>query len=125
MGEEVKKNWFARHKVLTGIVGVILLLGIGSAMSSTGSVSTDTADQNQGATQEAPVKKESKKLSSQEIYEKVQPGMTKEEVIKIAGHDPDNCINSDSGTFGSSETCSYGTLSLIFMNGELESKTKL
>lgn len=125
MTEEKKRNWFARHKFLTGIAVVVLLIGIGSATGgSSGSLDADT-NQKQEATREDPAKEEPKKLSSQEIYDKVQPGMTKAEVIRIAGHEPDNCIDSEDDFVGKSSTCSYGTLSLMFINDKLDSKTKL
>lgn len=53
-----KKNWFARHKILTGIAGLFLffmVIGMMSGGSSTPSTQTGSSDTNTTAEKAAPV----------------------------------------------------------------------
>lgn len=110
---------------------VVTVLAVSAlAMGASG---CDTQQQNSGGSsnnqqqgEQQPAKApEPKKASSQEIYDKVQNGMTKEQLVQIAGKEPDNCIDQDIEGIGKSSTCSYGTVSITLTNGAVSSKIKL
>lgn len=112
-------------KVLLWGGGAIVAIGVIASVAGQGGTdkggSTDS-----GTKQEQPAKApEQKKVSGDEIYNQVQNGMTKEQVVQIAGRNFDNCIDSEIAGLGTSSTCSYGSVSIIFSNGKVQSKTKL
>lgn len=132
MAEEKKQNWFAKHKVLTGILGVIVLIIIISAVSGAGKTSTTN---NTGGSNSAPATKpaepEKKKLSIDEVYGKIETGMSEAQVKQIVTSDPINCTESEMQGIGTSKFCTYGnvftektSIMVTYMNGKVNSKTK-
>lgn len=125
MAESTKSgNWFQRHKVWSVVLAIVVIAIIGSAM---GSPKTETNTNTAPAAQQEPAKQEpaATKVTSQQIYDQTQVGMTKDQVVAIAGKQPDNCIDSEIAGLGVTSTCSYGTASISFLDGKVQSKTKL
>lgn len=123
-----KKNWFLRHKVLTVVIVIVGLAIIGSAFGPPATEISNSSSSNQTNSQQAEQPKATPKpakKSSQQIYDETQVGQTKEEVIANAGHGPDNCVDSEIQGLGQSSTCSWGTLTITFIDGKVSSKTKL
>lgn len=112
-------------KVLLWGGGAVFVIAVIAAAAG-GGTKTENSSSDSGTKQEQPAKApEQKKVSGDEIYNQVQNGMTKEQVVQIAGRNPDNCIDSEIAGLGTSSTCSYGSVSIIFSNGKVQSKTKL
>ena len=112
-------------KVLLWGGGAIIAIGVIASVAGQGgnkSGGENTSETKQEQPAKAP---EPKRASSQEIYDKVRNGMSRAEVVQIAGKEPDNCIDSEIEGLGKSSTCSYGTVSITFSNGVVSSKTKL
>ncbi len=122
------RNWFARHKFLTGFLGLIILIIIISAAgggdkkdsTSSGSSSTST-----------PKTEETKKFNIDDIYAKINTGMTEAQVKDIITKDPINCTESEIQGLGTSKLCSYGnvfidsgSIMVTYNNGKVSSKTK-
>lgn len=74
-------------------------------------------------------------IDASALFERLETGMTKDEVVEIVGQDPENCTVSsvDMGELGqiSSEICSFGNalaengwLQVTFSDGELTTKFK-
>lgn len=109
--------------LLWGIGGIVAIVVVASVASGGKKATTNTGDSNAPAPQAASAKPAKK--SADEIYAAVQNGMTKEEVVQVAGRQPDNCIDSDIAGVGPTSSCSYGSVSISLINGKVTSKTKL
>lgn len=59
-----KKNWFVRHKIVTGIIVVIVVLGV---IGAAGGSKTDTSTPNTSQTQEPTKAVEATKISVTEL----------------------------------------------------------
>lgn len=117
-------NWSKVAKwIVTASIGVLVVISMANPQK-TGTTTQPPAEQNKQAEQPKATPKPPKK-SSQEIYDQVQVGMTREEVVSIAGREPENCTNSEIAGLGASSICSYGTTSIIFIENKVNSKTKL
>lgn len=117
--------------LVLGIVSIVITLMMQQAASdaldeltaptkTTPASETKEADETAGST-----------FDGATAYKKIKTGMTKAEVRKVTGVDPENCTTSEDDTFGKLETCSYGsmfkdkvTLSVTFSNGKVSDKTK-
>lgn len=130
------KNWFARHKILTGF-GVLLILGVIVSAASGSDSSTPTAsnsdDANTNTAQESAPETtpEPAKFDIEAVYAKLSTGMTKAQVEEATGKSSENCTESDMGQLGKSESCSYGnafidkgSILVIYSNDELSTKSK-
>jgi len=103
------RNWFIRHPILTGLLVLIVLGFVGSIFSN---VATPKLDFN-------------------DIYSKIETGMTEAQVEKIVTQKPINATESDMGSLGTSRICTYGnvftdkaSIMVTYMNGRVYSKTK-
>lgn len=100
--------------------GIVMMAGLALGATSCDLEGTSEQDQSKPGS-----KQEEKKVSAQEVYDKVQNGMNREQVDTIAGGAPDNCIDSEDDFVGKSSTCTYGSVTVTFINGKVDSKTKL
>lgn len=117
--------------LVLGILSIVITLLMQQALS-------DAFDEALSPTKTSPESSETKDEEADEkvfdgaaAYKKVKNGMTKSEVRKVAGVDPDNCTSSEDETFGKIETCSYGNMikddvsfSVTFSQGKVSSKSK-
>lgn len=135
MAEEKKQNWFAKHKVLTVVLGLIILGFIMIGVSGAGKTTTTTNNNAGNTGNNAPATKqaepEKKKLSINEVYGKIETGMTEAQVNQIVTSDPINCTESEIQGLGTSKLCTYGnvftektSIMITYMDGKVSSKTK-
>lgn len=140
MSEQVSKsnqekgNWFGRHKVLTVILGLMVLGFIVMGVSGTGNTTTNTNNGGNKNTTTPEAKKaepEKKKLSIDEVYGKINTGMTEAEVDAIVTSKPINCTESEMQGLGTSKFCTYGnvftegtSIMVTYNNGKVFTKTK-
>ena len=120
-------NWIKKHKIWSGIIGVILLGAVINASGGGNNANPPANNNNQAAEEPA----EKPKLDIAAFYAKVQSGMTKEEVVNLAEKDAGNCTESEIQGYGTSEVCNwYGNFgdnafaTVIFKDGKVESKSK-
>lgn len=119
-------NWIKKHKVLSIILGLIVLAIIGSASSGSSKTATTQPTASPASEQKQT---EKPKFDLPTFYGAVQNGMTKDQVIATAnGTQPTNCTESETQGFGKSETCSWNSgfnaVIVTFMNNAVGSKTK-
>lgn len=126
MAKETSTNWFARHKVLTVIL-TLVVIGVISSAAGGGNSSTNSTGKP-AAEQKAA---EKPKLDIATFYSQVQNGMTKEEVLGLANKDAGSCTESEIQGYGKTEYCNwYGNFgdnafaSVVFKDGKVESKSK-
>lgn len=104
------------------LISIIIAVAVGSDEETTTSVQYDITENESEATS-TPIPS----VSLQQIYNRVQNGMTKEEVRKIAGREPDSKDESDYG-YGKMENWTFyqGSefVSISFTNGQVDSKSK-
>jgi len=123
-----KKAWYKRVWVWIGIIVVIGII----ASAAGGSKDTPASTNNSPTTtSEAPQETKPAKWDIEAAYAKLSTGMTKAQVEEATGKTSDNCTESDMGTLGKSESCSYGnafidkgSILVIYSNGELSTKSK-
>lgn len=122
------RNWFARHKFLTGFLGLIILIIIISAAG--GGDKKDSSSSSSSSTS-TPKTEETKKFNIDDIYAKINTGMTEAQVKDIITKDPINCTESEIQGLGTSKLCSYGnvfidsgSIMVTYSNGKVSSKTK-
>ena len=123
------RNWFARHKFLTGFLGLIILIIIISAAGG-GDKKKDGSSSSSSSTS-TPKTEETKKFNIDDIYAKINTGMTEAQVKDIITKDPINCTESEIQGLGTSKLCSYGnvfidsgSIMVTYSNGKVSSKTK-
>ncbi len=123
-------NWFKKHKIISVILGLIVLGVIVSAAGG-GKSSTNTPSSGSGTQTSTEKPAEKPKLDIASFYSKVQNGMTKDEVVALADKNPGNCTESEIQGYGKSEYCNwYGSFgdnafaSVTFKDGKVESKSK-
>ncbi|MEI8061366.1 MAG: hypothetical protein WCG99_03685 [Candidatus Berkelbacteria bacterium] len=122
------RNWFARHKFLTGFLGLIILIIIISAAG--GGDKKDSSSSSSSSTSTTKTE-ETKKFNIDDIYAKINTGMTEAQVKDIITKDPINCTESEIQGLGTSKLCSYGnvfidsgSIMVTYSNGKVSSKTK-
>lgn len=122
-------NWFKKHKIISVILGLIVLGVVVSAAGGGKSTNTGSGDNKQATTTQKPAEKP--KLDIAAFYSKVQNGMTKDQVLELAEKNPGNCTESEIQGYGKTEACNwYGNFgdnafaSVIFTNGTVSSKSK-
>lgn len=127
------RNWFARHKFLTGFLALILLIIIISAASGGDKKkdSSSSSSSSSNSTSSTPAATESKKFNIDDIYAKINTGMTEAQVKEIVTQDPINCTESEMQGLGTSKFCTYGnvfidsgSIMVTYNNGKVSSKTK-
>ncbi len=116
------RNYFVRHKVITGILVLIVLGIIGSALGEdTTKTSTSTPTNN------AAVEKSASKVTKANC-DSVRSGMTREQVINLLG-EPSSTSESEIAGFGKSEFLHFQegfstkACSITLSNGKVMSKT--
>lgn len=121
-----QRNWFRRHPILTGLLVLIVIGIIGSA--SGGSKNTETTNGNSQASQQ---QEQAKKFNIDDIYSKIESGMTEDQIKEIITQDPINCTESEMQGIGTSKVCTYGNVFLdkgaivvTYLNGKVSTKTK-
>lgn len=124
--EQGRPNWFKRHKVWTGVIAFIVLMGVISAASGPQPTSQQQSKPTKQA--ESP-KKEEPKFDLTTFYSAIQNGQTKEQVIQAAnGKQPTSCTESEVQGLGKSELCTWSTFEggvvVTFMSGAVSSKSK-
>jgi len=127
------RNWFARHKFLTGIL-ILIVLGI--FISAVGGGNKDSgnsgSNSSSGSGSAQPAKTEApKKFNIDDIYGKIETGMTEDQVKEIVTKEPLNCTESEMQGLGTSKLCTYGnvftdsgSIMVTYNNGKVFSKTK-
>ncbi len=127
---EKDKNWFARHKVLSVMIAVIVIAGIAGAAGSNSNTNTPTENSAISEQAEAPKPQEEPTWDVEKVYGKIKDGMTKAKVEKAVGKTSDNCSESSSEYIGKTEICSYGglgdngSITVTFQNDKVSSKAK-
>lgn len=121
------RNWFARHKILTGIL-VLIVLGI--VISALGG-DKNSKNTNSGNSSNTNNTQSTKKFNIDEIYSKINTGMTEAEVEQIVTKKPLNCTESETQGVGIIKLCTYGNvfidagaIVITYSNGKVFSKTK-
>ena len=113
-----------RYTIFAVIGGLVVLSGI-VAMTVGSDEDTSTLPVNETVVESTSTPETV--VSLEKIYSNVQNGMSKEEVRKIAGRDPDNKDESDYG-YGKMENWTYyqgsDFISISFTNGQVDSKSK-
>jgi hypothetical protein len=109
-------------------LGLVVLFIIGSSASK----GTYNQSSNNNSTQnnQTNTAQEVKKFNIDDIYAKIQNGMTETQVKEIVT-DPINCTESEMAGIGTSKICTYGnvftqggSIMVTYMNGKVNSKTK-
>lgn len=104
---EPKKNWFMRHEV-TGVILAVIVIGVIGAAAGGGNKTQNTGSSNQGGSQQASQPKQEKpKFDVKAFYDQVQTGQTKEQVVQLAGKEPDNCSENEIAGYGKTEVCNW------------------
>jgi hypothetical protein len=126
-----KKGMSTLAKVGIGCGGFIVLLIIIAVAVGSGSSPkpSNSGTQKPDTTSTPPTT--SKKFNIDDIYAKIETGMTEDEVKAIVTKDPINCTESEMQGIGTSKICTYGTVFLdagsimvSYTNGKVSSKTK-
>lgn len=144
---DAKANWFKRHKILTVFLGVLTLIVIGGisagnkeasklpsppATSSKydGSITcpagvepgSDPGGQCKTGNVSTPEPAAKPKFDGQAFYDKIQNGMTKDQLVSAAGKPADNCSESEIQGYGKSEYCTWydGSFSSKFISVTLK-----
>lgn len=127
-----KKAWYKRVWVWIGIIVLIAIIGSAAGSGNKDTTTNNTDKETPSTTQpEASQDATPAKWDVEAAYAKLSTGMTKTQVEEATGKASDNCTESDMGSLGKSESCSYGnpfidkaSIMVIYSNGELSSKTK-
>lgn len=123
-------GWFGRHKILSVILGVIVLgvIGASAGGGNTNNNGSSGGNSNQTSQQQEA---EKPKFDVKAFYEKVQNGQTKEQVVQLAGKDPDNCTENEIAGYGKTEVCNWNgsfsdgaVASISFKDNAVNMKTK-
>lgn len=119
-------DWIKKHKL---IFVLILLGGLFIIGSLAGGNSSHT--ENDGA---EPVKTEQASKPSKPkfefatFYSQVKNGMTKAQVLEVAGIEPASCTESETAGLGQSELCVWtqwpNGVTVTFINNAVANKTK-
>jgi hypothetical protein len=125
MSEETKEQQPKKSKkwlwVALGVIVVIAIAGSGG--------SKNTKSESSEPTKTETKQEEVKKITVDELYEKINKGMTEQQVEASAGKGQ-NCLENENSFTGKIKTCNYypngfsGFVSVTFMNGTVDSKTK-
>ena len=131
---EKDKNWFARHKVLSVIIVVVIIGGIAGAVGGNkdGTSTNTPATNTQTSTNEKPAetKPKEEKWDVETAYAKLTDGMTKAEVEAALGKTSDNCSETSAEYVGKIETCNYGgvgdngMIMVQYQNDKMTTKSK-
>lgn len=134
-------QWFKRHKIISSVLGIFLLLVIIGAANG-GKSAQQAATQPVAAPQPAPAAvaaappaatppPAAPKFDALAFYDKVQTGMTKAQVVAAAGKDSDNCSESQDSTLGKYESCTWNDgsfsgkmISVTLINDKVDGKSK-
>ena len=123
--QQKQRNWFARHKILTGFL-IIIILGvvIGAAGDSNSTNNTNNETKN---TAEAP---KPTRWNPEDYYDKIATGQTKADVEQLLGKTSDTCTTTEAAGMVM-EACNYGggltdkgLIIVTYSDGKVYSKTK-
>lgn len=121
------RNWFIKHKIMTGILALILLVIIVSVAGGDKGTTNNSGSNNTSK----PATQESKKFNIDDIYAKIETGMNEAQVKTIVTKDPINCTESETQGIGTFKLCTYGnvftdsgSIMVTYNNGKVYSKTK-
>jgi len=127
--QQKQRNWFARHKVLTVILALVVVCIIGGAAG--GSSKTDTKKDTANT---SPAKEEAKPTPApaqwdiEAAYAKINNGMTKAQVEEATGQKSSGCTESQIQYVGKTEICSYsggkGIITVTYTQDVVSSKAK-
>lgn len=136
MEQEKKKGMsgLAKFGIGCGGCGLIVIIIIIAVAVGSGSKSTNSGTKSNTTTPTATptsTPTTSKKFNIDDIYAKIETGMTEDEVKTIVTKDPINCTESEMQGIGTSKFCTYGNVFLdagsimvSYTNGTVTSKTK-
>lgn len=123
-----QRGWFRRHPILTAILVIVVIGIIGSASGGSKNNQASTSNGNSQASQQ---QEQAKKFNVDDIYAKIENGMTEDQVKEIITKDPINCTESEMQGVGTSKVCTYGNVFLdkgaivvTYLNGKVNTKTK-
>jgi len=132
--ENKKKGMSTLAKVGIGCGGFVVLIIIIAVAAGSGSKSSNSGTQKSNSaapTTTSTPPTTSKKFNIDDIYAKIETGMTEDEVKAIVTKDPINCTESEMQGYGTSKYCTYGNVFLdagsimvSYTNGKVSSKTK-
>lgn len=116
--------------VLSIIFAIVMLVSaskaIDDALSPTQTSTSATVES------ETDKKSETSTFDGAAAYDKIQNGMTKQEVRDITGVDATSCTETEAAGLGKMETCSYGNalkdkvvVSVTFTDGAVTNKLKM
>lgn len=118
-------NFIKKHKILTAIAVILLIVIISNATSGGKTTGTAPAKTTPTATPAA-----APKVSLDDFYAQITNGMTKDQVNALSGgRTPSDCSETQSQYIGKLETCNYGGFSdrglvmVQFTNDAVSSKS--
>lgn len=117
-----QRNWFMRHKILSIIGALIILMIIGAAMNPKTPNTTPTNNSNTPI-----VNKTNDNQITKETYDKIQNGMTKEQIKEMLG-EPKSVSENEFQGVGKTELYHYQkgfsttAIDVWFTNGKVSSK---
>ena len=131
-----QRNFLGRHKILTGILALAIIIGIGSAMGDGGKSSSTQAPATTAAPAPVPapvVAPANDPNMSKAEFDKIQNGMTYEAVVKIVGGPGE--MTAETGAKGDDYyTVAYSfkgengfgaNAQLMFQGGKLNTKAQM
>ena len=139
MSEEAKTkkgNWLGRHKVLSVVLGIIVLIIVIAAVGGAGKTNTTNTNSNANKNtapvqQTTPSKQETKKFNIDDIYAQINTGMTEAQVEQIITQKAINCTETEDQYVGKMKSCTYGnvftdsgTIWVNYTNGKVSLKGK-
>jgi hypothetical protein len=123
-----QRNWFRRHPILTGILVLVVIGIVGSVSGGSKNNQGNTGGNSSQASQQ---QEQANKFNIDDIYSKIESGMTEDQVKEIITKDPINCTESEMQGVGTSKVCTYGNVFLdkgaivvTYLNGKVNTKTK-
>ena len=112
-----------------GLIVLIIIISVISGINGAKKVLDGTAPINTNNT--TTTKPSAKKFNIDEIYSKINTGMSETDVEEIITQKPINCTESETPMVGTMKLCSYGnvfldsgSIMITYTNGKVYSKTK-
>lgn len=115
--------------ILSIVITLLMQQALGNAIDDA-LAPTKKSDNSESTKKDDSSSTKPDEFDGEATYKSIKTGMTKAEVTKVAGVDPDSCTKSETDSM-TMETCSYGniikdkvTVSVTFMDGKVSDKTK-